>query len=70
MTIENVEPIESAITFTVHSIALDNTTMTANADFTSATLYVFYPRGCIKFNPDGCCHLDLKVPLTNDHRER
>jgi hypothetical protein len=30
----------------------------------------FYPRGCIKFNPDDCCHLDLKVPLTNDRRER
>ena len=28
----------------------------------------FYPRGCIKFNPDSYGHFDSKVPLANEHR--
>ena len=42
--------------------------MFSNAALSFGAFHVFYPRGCIKFNPDSCCHLDSKVPLANEHR--
>ena len=34
----------------------------SNVDMPLVPYMCFYPRGCIKFNPDHCCNLDTKAP--------